>query len=513
MPVNMSRYTGQSVLVETGLFDPKETNDRVHLFRLSQILSLLLDTTSTGIFWKNRDSIFLGCNQVLARMAGVESPAEIIGKRDDDMPWSDRGEFFRAEDLEVMQTRSAHLDVVQQVAERGGNCRWIRSNKIPLLDVDGEVVGVIGTFEDLTDLQKAEEEIARSNETLKVWLSDLEARNAEAALLRQMGELLQVCTDTAECFAVVQQYGPLLFPSFPGALLLSNDSLRGVETVAGWGQGLQTDRVFPAEECWSLRRGQVHQVQSGAAGLRCRHLPPLFEGGYLEIPMSAGGETIGLLYLEDPSGGGITSQTVELARTMSDNLALSLTNIRLRESLRAQSIRDPLTGLFNRRYMEETIDRESHRALRKQATIGVIMVDIDHFKRINDTFGHEAGDNVLCTVAHLLRHQVRSADIACRYGGEEFILILPEASLDITARRAEQIREAVKGLSLSYQGKTIPAVTVSIGVALFPEHHSDIQQVVRLADEALYRAKRNGRDRVELAVPAPISQASEPDAL
>ncbi len=167
--------------------------------------------------------------------------------------------------------------------------------------------------------------------------------------------------------------------------------------------------------------------------------------------------------------------------------------------LRELSIRDPLTGLFNRRYLEETLDRELRRVERKRLPLGIIMLDIDHFKRFNDTHGHAAGDLLLRRVGKSLKENTRVADIACRYGGEEFILILPEASLEVTRRRADHVREDVKRLRIHFDDKILDIVTLSLGVAVFPINGSTKAAVLRAADVALYQAKREGRDRVIVA--------------
>ncbi len=188
-----------------------------------------------------------------------------------------------------------------------------------------------------------------------------------------------------------------------------------------------------------------------------------------------------------------------MAKTLADAIGLSLANLRLRERLRQQSIVDVLTGLFNRRYMEETLEREVRRCARAHQPLSVMMMDLDHFKEFNDRHGHAAGDILLSELGVFLRSHVRLEDVACRYGGEEFTLIFPDSSLESTAQRADLIRLGIESLRVEYGGGVIGPVTISIGVAAFPEHGIDGAEVLRCADEALYRAKREGRNRIAVA--------------
>ena len=179
-----------------------------------------------------------------------------------------------------------------------------------------------------------------------------------------------------------------------------------------------------------------------------------------------------------------------------DSLSLSLANLNLTETLRQQSIRDPLTNLFNRRYLEETLERELLRATRNQEELGVIMLDIDLFKQFNDTYGHQAGDALLKTLGGFFTANIRGEDVACRYGGEEFLLLLPGSSLATTEKRAEEIRKKVHNLAVNYQEQLLPSVSLSFGVAEFPRHGATAAQLIHNADLALYKAKAEGRDRV-----------------
>lgn len=175
---------------------------------------------------------------------------------------------------------------------------------------------------------------------------------------------------------------------------------------------------------------------------------------------------------------------------------MALNNLRLSEKLRQQSIRDSLTGLFNRRYMEETLEREISRASRTGESVGLIMLDMDYFKQFNDNFGHEAGDLMLRALGQFLLANVRKEDVVCRYGGDEVLVILPGASLDITRKRASALVETSNALKIGYHHRTLGPISLSMGVAIFPDDGASGAEVLKAADAALLRAKKLGRNRV-----------------
>jgi diguanylate cyclase (GGDEF)-like protein len=185
-----------------------------------------------------------------------------------------------------------------------------------------------------------------------------------------------------------------------------------------------------------------------------------------------------------------------LAAVLAEHVCLALGNLKLRETLKNQSIRDPLTGLFNRRYMEDSLEREISRANRNKSCVAIIMMDLDRFKRFNDTFGHQAGDALLRGFGDFLIKNTRGQDIACRYGGEEFAVVLSDTTLAGALKRANILREEVRQLKVHYGGQLLGMVSISVGLALFPDHGTTIAEVLRAADQALYSAKREGRDRV-----------------
>lgn len=372
-------------------------------------------------------------------------------------------------------------------------------------DIDGNIVCFISTGTDITDNVRMEDALQESNEKLIVWVNELEERNKEILILSEMGDLLQTCIKVDEAYSVIVQSIQKLFPNYSGTLCLINESRNNVDVTAKWGNP-STDRiVFAPNECWALRRGHIHIVDDPKSGPICMHLNLVLDGNYMCVPMMAQGEAMGILHLQSNSPEASHSHEVgklifeskqRLAMTVAEHVSLSLANIKLRETLRIQAIRDALTGLFNRRYMEETLEREMHQARRSKKDIGIIMIDLDFFKNFNDTFGHTAGDAMLRQLGIFLKSNMRGGDIACRYGGEEFTLILPDANLKNTAIRAEQIRENAKHIDVQHRGQLLGNITLSIGVAVFPEHGSTVDEVLGKADSALYQAKAQGRDRV-----------------
>lgn len=362
------------------------------------------------------------------------------------------------------------------------------------VSLEARVKAAVGHLEHRNqELEAQTVKIRRSNEESR-------RRTREVTLLNELGDLLQMCVSLEEASGVISRMGLHFFPKASGALYLTSASRNLVERSASWGEHDDTGAFIP-EDCWALRRGREHLVTEDGAAPRCTHLPDGSTGTYLCIPLAAQGETLGLLHLHT-SGDTATWHSdsgQRLARTVADTVVLALTNLKLRETLRFQSIRDPLTGLFNRRYLEETFARELSRAARADASIGVVIFDIDHFKRFNDTFGHEAGDLVLKELGPLIKERLRGDDIACRYGGEEFVLLLPGITLEATRLRAEALREAAKHLQLSLRGQPLGQVSLSFGVAVYPASGQTAEILIRAADEALYRAKKEGSDRVVVA--------------
>jgi diguanylate cyclase (GGDEF)-like protein len=351
----------------------------------------------------------------------------------------------------------------------------------------------------------ADDRLTAANEELRHHVAELEQRNQEMTRLARLGDLLQSCQTAQElAVAVARSVGPL-FSGDAGALYELATSGRVVEAVAVWGDPPPVRRVFSPTQCWGLRRGRLHVADDSKSELRCEHVEEPIRTGTLCAPLVAQGETLGLLHLQvrEPASpkdrSALLADRERLTKTLAEQLELALANFRLRATLREQSTRDPLTGLFNRRFMEESLDRELRRARREGYELGLLMIDLDHFKVLNDGLGHAAGDAVLRAIGGFLLTAVRGEDVACRFGGEEFVLILPKASPADMRRRAEALLEGARRLRVDASGTVLPTVTMSIGVASTPEHGETCGELLRSADVALYQAKAAGRDRVVVA--------------
>ncbi|PIU52998.1 MAG: hypothetical protein COS90_08560 [Deltaproteobacteria bacterium CG07_land_8_20_14_0_80_60_11] len=368
-------------------------------------------------------------------------------------------------------------------------------------DEDGKSIGSVCVARDLSETRKSMAELSLMNGRLQGLVEEAEKRNRELTLINSMTEKLQSCLSLDEAYPLIARHVQALFPARSGALFIQNPTNNLLEAVSTWGDAVAGELVFPSTDCRALRRGRKNLGGGLRRERRCRHVPPLQPGNYLCLPLLVHRETLGLLHIQDLSD--ITQERAEplktLAVTISDHISLALANIRLRETLRHQVVHDVLTGLFNRRYLEETLEREIYRGRRKGASLGLIMLDLDYFKHFNDTFGHEAGDNLLRTLGKFLASQVRREDVACRYGGEEFVLILAEASQEIVRQRAEDIRREFPKLQVMHRGQMLESVTLSLGVAMFPDHGATGRDVLRAADDAMYRAKFQGRNRVVVA--------------
>ena len=290
-----------------------------------------------------------------------------------------------------------------------------------------------------------------------------------------------------------------LLPDTAGAVYLYRNSRDALELNASWNLIDKAPPTIAREDCWCLRLGKTH-VATTQHDLFCDHSAP-WVGKYATqtcVPMISQGDVVGVLMVLDNRREENLGDSMHII-ALAEQLSLAISNVSLRNSLRHQSTVDPLTGLYNRRFFDDSLKRELARAQRSQSTCSVVMIDLDHFKRVNDTYGHEGGDLVLKAVSHAIQQRVRASDVVCRYGGEELVLMLPDCSAAEAERCAETIRSSLGDIVIQHAGQTISGISASFGVAQWPGHGNGEQDLLSAADRALYAAKKGGRNRVMLA--------------
>lgn len=400
--------------------------------------------------------------------------------------------------------------------DSSGQERFIEITDHTRLNDAGDVIGIEGILVDITERKQTERDLRQYRDELEEMVHDrtkelsetvdeLKRRTNESETIARLGDLLQACETDEESFSIFTSMCSQIFSCQSGFLGIYDEQVETVRVVAEFGGFVDMDMEFEVGDCWALRRGGVHLVADPEDDPVCPHAHGEQHLSSVCVPVGAMGEYMGLLHLlwdmKDKPSDQCEQETeaiMSLAKRVAELYALSLANIRLRARLRRQSIRDTLTGLYNRRHMEDALRREVARARRRETQVGVILLDVDHFKQFNDLHGHDAGDEVLRILGSYLNDMTRSEDIACRYGGEELLVILPDCDIENAAQRAEELRAGIEKLVVHYGGNALH-VTASLGVAAFPDHGNSPAVVVAAADSALYRAKGSGRNRAVIA--------------
>jgi diguanylate cyclase (GGDEF)-like protein/PAS domain S-box-containing protein len=499
------------VVSASGLIVGATVTERKHLgielHEHTTRLKALFENSPLGIVVLNRKGQVDLVNEAFTKLSLYE-PKELAGQELDSVFLPDGS----SETATLWSNGVLGGKTLQQIMRRtrkDGTSVDVELYAVPLI-IDGRVRGAYAICKDISEQIRASVAERKHAESLNRLVKELEVQTDQMSLLNDMAALLECCATTKEACAVVCQSVRKFFPeAISGTLYTFKASRNLVEAAVSWGSSSGIEPVFAPQACWALRRGQPHRSEIGRGGVVCPHLETSSPAKHLCVPMVGQGETLGVLHLEFPDheDGSLAAQQ-RLGVTVAGQIALSLASLQLRETLRDQSIRDPLTGLFNRRFMQESLEREIVRARRKNQSLSLLFLDIDHFKRFNDTFGHDAGDLVLQSVADLLRGFFRGDDVACRCGGEEFAVILPESLAQNAAVRADELRTELKQLKLQYKDIRLGPISISIGVAAFPEHCATPDELLRAADQCLYKSKTDGRDRVTVAMAQRFREAS-----
>jgi diguanylate cyclase (GGDEF)-like protein len=472
----------------------------------------LVDNPLAGILFTEGRRILRG-NRRMAELCDV-SPDELPGSTVDSLLATEADSAVYGAALTTIRDSAMATEVELHLRRKDGSALLIDAYGKPL--AAGDILWVVRDKTDamLMDAERREHarELQESNARLTSSLQAAEIRGKEIVLLTELSGVLQSCQAPNEIFAAVQNYAGFLFPEEAGALYLMNETRDAVTRGPHWGELTSAATSFPLEDCWALRRGTTFPISPASQGLVCGHAACREThgngGGYVCQPLVAQNHLMGLLYRE-AYGPAFAEGADQLATMLAEQVSLALANLDLREQLRSQAIRDQLTGLYNRRFLEDALTRETGRAARSGEPVAVAILDVDHFKRVNDTYGHEAGDAVLRELGQALLKTIRKTDIVGRFGGEEFLMLLPGATVEVAQARALAVLDAVRAMEVVIpNGAPLNHITASIGVAAMPLHVARGDALVAAADAALYQAKGQGRNRVVLSdrraiLPAP----------
>ena len=380
---------------------------------------------------------------------------------------------------------------------------FFRSLATELIFVGISILAFITLFgfliRDAIRRQRGARHTAHINDRLARTVTELNEKARESELMNSARNELQLCVNIQEVYDTATRSFSRLLPGTTGALCILENSRLHVEVVSAWGE-VPLENSSLADSCCALRSGQPRWRQPESSEIHCKHFATTPPDRYMCRPIVAHGNAIGFLYIQCTADEEIerVNRLMDSIRQLVQIAALAIATINLQAKLENQSIRDALTGLYNRHFMQMSMEREMARAIRRRQIMAVLMLDVDHFKKFNDTNGHGAGDIALAAVAGVINNSIRAEDIACRYGGEEFTVILPDTTVEGAIDRAEAILQGVSALIVPSGKEVFSGFTVSIGMAFYPGDGNSAELLLQRADAALYRAKNQGRNQVTL---------------
>jgi diguanylate cyclase (GGDEF)-like protein/PAS domain S-box-containing protein len=464
----------------------------------------ILNTTVDAIITIDHTGCIESCNRAASQIFGYGTNELVSMNVNELMP---TGHSERHDSYMSNYMRSGRARIIgvgrELIAKRRDGSEFPIELTVNEIKLEGRRL-FVGMLRDISERKANEAQRDKLTSELTHRVEELDRLNEENGLLSGLGSYLQACSSKEEAYDVLLAHVRALFADESGAFYTLGEE-KNAACVLSWGSEKDT-LMHPVQkqDCWAMRRGVMHKTTDAGATLRCRHYNGIGAGSQFCIPVMTQNGPIGLLTLHVPAADGEHGVDQRVARSVSlmtgiaDRLGPALSGIELRARLREDSIRDPLTKLYNRRFMNESFHREMLRARRANSPLSLIILDLDRFKRVNDEYGHDVGDEVLTMAAQTLCESVREEDFVYRYGGEEFVIVLPGANLDIARERAQEACRKLRALRIDTHKGPLH-VTISAGVATFPEHGKTQEELIVQADKALYLAKQSGRDRIEFA--------------
>lgn len=474
----------------------------------TDIARLMLDSIGHGVVLFSGKGLCEMHNRVLHDLLELENQLDLA-----EMPLEEFLTHHRDRGLFSSAHLREHLDLFQLARPFQFDCKLpsdrVLSAQVRPIRGGGHVV----TFTDVTEARRAASALAVAQADAEIAerraievLEDERARQREANLLAMLDEWLQSCKSLDELYTILTTFMKKVLPGTSGQLFTYSNSRDVLEKACVWNWSAEQNHVAP-DSCWALRRGRAYHFDPEGLCFVCDHVTEAHtdqesqNNRYLCVPIVAHGDTVGLLHIEfDPQKAN--PEVIDAAAfsiRCGEHISMAIANVKLRDELQHQSTRDPLTGLYNRRHFMDTLARELSNTASKQGNFALLSVDADRFKNFNDDHGHDAGDVVLQAIADKMLTLDAEGSTVCRIGGEEFSILIPACDRTKASQLAEDLRHSISEMRVKYFGGSLPKVTISAGIAVYPTHGTQAQDLVKAADEALYAAKAAGRDQWKVA--------------
>ncbi|MEI1374188.1 diguanylate cyclase [Nostoc sp. UHCC 0926] len=460
-----------------------------------QIQQLFLDQGPFGAYIKDEQSRVLYYNQELQSRFSLD-PQEWMGKKNSEFfPDPEEGQQIMENDQIVLKTLRP-LKLIEEVKMPGNEqpCYWL-SFKFPFSDYATGTWRIGGISIDITESIETQRSLTDLNQLLEKKTLKLEAKKCELIYLSEMADMLYSCESEDEVYQVVALTCDKLFPNMSGCINIIANSKNYLQMNRTWGTEKSSKEVFSLSDCWALRRGKLNLLSPpfGNGGLICNHLIPPVSGVHLCVPLYGQSEVIGILHVHALEEISLESQ--QLAEIIARILGFALNNLLIKQRLTYDNLRDGMTQLFKQSYMQTITEQRLAEANRSGQPLSVIFLDIDNFKSYNSHYGHVTANIVLQELAKLLLKSIRSFDIACRWGGEEFVIVMPNMTLETLRKRVEQLRVDVEQMQLKDGDQILESITASFGIAV-SEPGITVKDFLNRANQAMLEAKRTGKNRV-----------------